>query len=85
MTYADPNSGSGSPVPRSFCGECGCGIGVIPDESMRASGFTDAFVWLGLFPRVPTPEIELFTAHRQSWAMPVEGAKQNEFLGDFMG
>jgi hypothetical protein len=28
----------------------------------RGVGFPDAFVWLSLFPRVPVPEIELFTA-----------------------
>ena len=74
------------PADRSF-GSCGLlfcvtGIGFIPEEG---SEVPVAFVWLGLFPRVPTPEIELFTAHRQVWTTPVEGAVQHEFLGDFMG
>jgi hypothetical protein len=80
-TYVDTNTGSGGPVPRGFCTNCGSGIGFIPEEG---SGFP-AFVWLGLFPRAPVPEIELFTAHRQVWAKAVEGAVQHEFLGDFMG
>ena len=80
--YVDMNTGSGGPVPRGFCTECGSGVGFIPEEG---SGFPSAFVWLGLFPRVPVPEIELFTAHRQVWVNPVDGAVQHEFLGDFMG
>ena len=39
-----------------------------------------AIIGLGLFPRIPVPELELFTAHRQEWVQPIEGAKQNKFL-----
>lgn len=76
-TYVDTNTGTGDALPRSFCSNCGSSIGNFVGEESKSPW---AFVALGLFPRMPVPEFELFTAHRQEWVKPVEGAKQHDFL-----
>ena len=79
-TFTDTTTGSGDPISRGFCSNCGTSIGVIPEKSGGKGGGDFAFVWLGMFPRMPMPEFELFTAHRQEWVRPVEGAAQWDFL-----
>ena len=78
--FMDTNTGSGDPISRGFCSNCGTSIGGIPEKSGGTGEGDWAFVWLGMFPRMPKPEFELFTAHRQEWVPPVEGAAQWDFL-----
>ena len=66
--YMDGDTSTGNPLPRSFCSNCGSTLGCIPAEGYRASHTAIA---LGIFPRVPVPEFELFSAHRQEWLPPV--------------
>ena len=75
--YEDTNTGSRDTVPRSFCSNCGSSIGTI---SSKGSGAKMAFVSLGIFPKIPEPEFELFTAHRHDWVKAVDGAAQHDYL-----
>ena len=74
-THFDSNTRTGGTVPRSFCTNCGSSLGAV-----GIPGADWAFVFLGLFPRIPVPAEELFTAHRHEWVKPIEGATQYEFL-----
>lgn len=65
--YADGETSTGKAIQRSFCSNCGSTLGNIPTEGNRASHTAIA---LGLFPRMPTPEFELFSAHKQEWLPP---------------
>ena len=71
-TYVDKDTGSGRTVPRRFCSNCGSGIGTVQAENNEGN----VFVCVGLFPRIPKPEAELFASHRQEWVQPIEGAAQ---------
>ena len=74
-TYLDYDTGSGNPLPRSFCSNCGSTVGEFHP--------LEKWTWLnlGIFPRIPQPEFEVFVAHRQGWMKPVtEGAKQYRFV-----
>ena len=75
-TYFDHDTGSGKPLPRSFCSNCGSTIGEFhPDDKY-------SWLHLGLFPRMPEPEFEIFVKHRQPWMGPVtERATQYETRG----
>ena len=79
-TFTDTSTGSGDCISRGFCLNCGSSIGVIPAKSGGQGEGDWAFVLLGIFPRMPVPEFELFTAHRQEWVKPVEGAAQWDYL-----
>jgi len=65
-TYWDGETGSGDLLPRSFCSNCGSTLGGWPSDPKGKIS-----VALGVFPRMPTPEFELFSAHRQEWLGPV--------------
>lgn len=74
--FVDADTGSGDALKRGFCSNCGSSIGeFLTDESE-----TNCFINTGIFPRIPTPAFELFTAHRHEWVRPVEGAVQHDFL-----
>ena len=75
-TYVDSNTGSGGSVSRSFCSNCGSLFGDIPAKD---SGEQYAALSLGIFPRIPNPEFELFTAHRHEWLKPIPGVEQYQF------
>lgn len=78
--YEDRDTGSENTVPRSFCSNCGSPIGCVPlIKEPRLS-----MVALGLFPKMPEPEFEVFTKHRQDWARPAtEKAEQCDFADVF--
>ena len=78
--YMDSATGSGRTIPRGFCSNCGSVLGAVPDENTRAEWAEYAFVSVGLFPRMPVPEYELFTKHRHDWVKPIEGAKEYDYL-----
>lgn len=65
-TYLDNNTGSGNTVARSFCGNCGSSIGSLPVLGMEKL----SMVALGLFPKMPVPEFEVFTKDRVAWLRP---------------
>ena len=70
-TYMDNDTGSGNPLPRSFCSNCGSTIGELHPNGPYA------WLHLGIFPRIPEPEFEIFVDHRQPWMRPVtENAEQ---------
>ncbi|CAK3790238.1 hypothetical protein DOTSEDRAFT_72891 [Lecanosticta acicola] len=78
-TYQDEDTGNGNVVPRSFCSNCGSAVGVFPAVVPELS-----MVALGLFPRMPEPEFEVFTKHRQEWEGPVtERTRQCAFAEEF--
>lgn len=75
-TYNDTATGSGNTVGRSFCSNCGSPIGCPP----IAGAPQLSIVVLGLFPRIPEPEYEVFTKHRQEWVKSLAGPEgQCEF------
>lgn len=79
-TYIDDNNTtSGGGVPRSFCSNCGSGIGGFPPKD---SDFKYALLVTGIFPRIPQPEFELFTAHQHPWEKSIEGAKQYQYCDE---
>ncbi|KAF2006355.1 hypothetical protein P154DRAFT_482176 [Amniculicola lignicola CBS 123094] len=69
--YEDRATGSRKAVWRSFCGGCGCPImsepDMLPDKRI---------VKMGMFPRIPTPEMENFVEHKQEWEGSHEGLIQ---------
>lgn len=74
--YFDTNNNqSGNTVPRCFCSNCGSSVGSFHKPE---AGAKVASVALGLFPRMPEPEFELFTAHRQPWLKPA-AAEDKQF------
>lgn len=74
--FVDSDTGSGDSLKRGFCSNCGSSVGeFLTDENEK-----NCFINTGIFPRIPTPAFELFTAHRHEWVKPVEGAVQHEFL-----
>lgn len=66
--YMDGDTSTGNPIPRTFCSNCGSTLGNVPADGIRP---THVAIALGLFPRIPEPEFELFSAHRQAWLPPV--------------
>ena len=68
--YNDTDTGSGRVSPKSFCSNCGSGVGAFNLDGPLA-GFV--FVGVGLFPRISEPAAELFTAHRHEWMKPIAG------------
>ena len=66
--YLDYDNTSGTPVPRGFCTNCGSQIG---DISPLEKGEKEAYLAMGIFPRIPRPEFEFFTKHRHEWVKPV--------------
>ncbi|KAL1304022.1 hypothetical protein AAFC00_000463 [Neodothiora populina] len=70
-SYTDTETGSGTPLSRFFCGTCGNPIkSVVP----RLSG--KVIVKMGMFPRIPAPELESFGLHRHPWQGTHEGVTQ---------
>jgi hypothetical protein len=74
--FMDSDTGSGDSLARGFCSNCGSSVG----DFLKDSDEANVFLNTGIFPRIPTPAFELFTAHRHEWVTPVEGAVQHEFL-----
>ncbi|KAH7121156.1 Mss4-like protein [Dendryphion nanum] len=70
-TFNDWNTGSGKKVARSFCGTCGSPIMSEPDALPNRR-----VVKLGMFPRIPQPEMENFAAHKQPWQGNHDGLVQ---------
>lgn len=80
--YHDTDTGSGNTVARSFCSNCGSPIGCLP--ILPAPQIS--VVALGLFQRIPEPEFEVFTKHRQAWVKPLAGQEgQYEYAEEFLG
>ncbi|KAI1328219.1 Mss4-like protein [Xylariaceae sp. FL0255] len=67
-TYEDTGTLSGKPLKRSFCGRDGCPIKA---ESENFTGKT--ILKMGLFPRIPEPEMESFASHAHPWVSELEG------------
>ncbi|KAF1353814.1 Mss4-like protein [Delphinella strobiligena] len=67
--YSDPNTGSGKPMQRSMCTECGSPVCIIEGHApdMRCLQY-------GLFAdqELPPPKLELFRKHAVGW-MPAVG------------
>ncbi|KAF2160248.1 hypothetical protein M409DRAFT_29338 [Zasmidium cellare ATCC 36951] len=77
-TYNDTNTASGRMVPRSFCSNCGSSLGILP----LCGHPQTSIVMLGLFPRIPEPEFECFTKHRQGWMKPMVAACGESEFGE---
>jgi hypothetical protein len=75
--YFDADTGSGDSLHRGFCSHCGSSVGEFLEEDSQEK---HVFLNTGIFPRIPTPAFELFSAHRHEWVKPVEGATQHEYL-----
>ncbi|KAJ3577622.1 hypothetical protein NPX13_g2943 [Xylaria arbuscula] len=67
-TYDDYDTLSGNPVHRSFCSVDG---NPIKSESSRYSN--QVILKMGIFPRIPEPEMEGFALHRHAWEPELEG------------
>lgn len=68
--YEDFATGSGKPVIRSFCSNCGC------SRNSRTPLWPNVvIVKMGMFPRIPEPESEAFSLHRQPWQPEHDGVK----------
>ncbi|KAF2654989.1 hypothetical protein K491DRAFT_693281 [Lophiostoma macrostomum CBS 122681] len=65
--YEDFATGSGKPVRRAFCGGCGCPILSRP-EMLPGK----IILKMGIFPRIPAPEMECFAAHKHVWEPEVQ-------------
>ncbi|KAK5108856.1 hypothetical protein LTR62_007746 [Meristemomyces frigidus] len=61
-TYEDRATGSGNPVYRFFCKKDG---NPIKSETQAYPG--KVVVKMGMFPRIPQPEMESFGLHKHSW------------------
>ncbi|ETN46712.1 uncharacterized protein HMPREF1541_00899 [Cyphellophora europaea CBS 101466] len=70
-TYADPETMSGTPVNRNFCGTCGC-----PIFSQTPVYKGKIILKLGLYPKLPVPEWESFVKDKQAWETPMPGTMQ---------
>ncbi|KAI1199755.1 Mss4-like protein [Nemania serpens] len=68
-TYDDHDTLSGNPVFRSFCSVDG---NPIKSESPLSPG--KVILKMGIFPRIPEPEMESFVMHRHPWEADIEGA-----------
>ena len=73
--YQDTNTDSGTPVERSFCGNCGSPI---YSATSKAPGML--IVKLGLFDDIPKPATEGYCKSMSSWEKPVDGIKQFDAL-----
>ncbi|EME43686.1 hypothetical protein DOTSEDRAFT_72891 [Dothistroma septosporum NZE10] len=78
--FRDNDSLSGRTVLRPFCSECGSPTACALQGEPRLS-----LVALGMFSKMPQPEFELFTAHRQDWVKPVTTEEtQYQFADGFV-
>ncbi|KAL2219289.1 Mss4-like protein [Thermoascus aurantiacus ATCC 26904] len=66
--YVDTATGSGRPLDRYFCGECGN-----PIKSITPNLPGKVVLKMGIFPRIPAPEAETFALHRHDWEAFHEG------------
>ncbi|KAE8379750.1 Mss4-like protein [Aspergillus bertholletiae] len=69
--YEDANTDSGNHIQRKFCSNCGSPIAT---ETPSFPGMV--IVKASLFDVISLPNQEVFTARRQAWKTPIEGAKQ---------
>ncbi|KAI0451244.1 Mss4-like protein [Xylaria acuta] len=67
-TYNDYDTLSGNPVFRSFCS-----IDGNPIRSVTPLLPGKLILKMGIFPRIPEPEMENFVMHRHPWEAGVEG------------
>ncbi|KAI0401681.1 Mss4-like protein [Xylaria palmicola] len=67
-TYHDHDTLSGNPVLRFFCGVDG---NPIKSESHLSPG--KVILKLGIFPRIPEPEMESFVTHKHPWEADLTG------------
>ncbi|UJR11000.1 hypothetical protein I4U23_015184 [Adineta vaga] len=66
--YQDPNTDSGTPIQRAFCGNCGSPVYT---ATRKVPGIL--VVKLGLFDNIPKPTIEGYCKSMPSWAKPIDG------------
>ncbi|KAI1263497.1 Mss4-like protein [Xylariaceae sp. FL1019] len=80
--YKDYDSTSGLPVMRYFCREDGCPI---KGETEQMPGMV--ILKMGLFPRIPAPEMESFVLHRHPWQVDLKGTIKYKTLrgGETLG
>ncbi len=69
--YQDNDTDSGTPVQRSFCGNCGCPIST---TTSTIPGIQ--VIKLGLFDDIPKPSMEGYCKSMPSWAQTIDGIKQ---------
>ncbi|KAI0551724.1 Mss4-like protein [Xylaria curta] len=67
-TYDDYDTLSGNPVYRSFCSVDGN-----PIKSVASQSPDKVILKMGIFPRIPEPEMESFVMHRHPWEADFEG------------
>ncbi|KAI0190509.1 Mss4-like protein [Xylaria flabelliformis] len=67
-TYEDHDTLSGNPVYRSFCSVDGN-----PIKSVASQSPEKVILKMGIFPRIPAPEMESFVMHRHPWEADFEG------------
>ncbi|KAK5172233.1 uncharacterized protein LTR77_003871 [Saxophila tyrrhenica] len=72
-TYEDRETLSGNPVYRSFCSEDG---NPICSETSNYPG--KIIMKLGMFPRIPQPEVEGFGLHKHPWEGGHDGVQVYE-------
>ncbi|KAL4935182.1 hypothetical protein BDV06DRAFT_217604 [Aspergillus oleicola] len=70
-TFHDTLTASGNTVERQFCVNCGSPV---VTRSPKYPG--KALIKASLFDTIAPPSMEVFTARRDKWQPPVEGAKQ---------
>lgn len=76
VTYIDPETGSGKPMERSMCSECGSPVRIIEGHAPD--------VWClqyGLFADVvdlPPPKLELFRKRACAWMAPLGEVVKDE-------
>ncbi|GIK05756.1 hypothetical protein Aspvir_009869 [Aspergillus viridinutans] len=72
--YEDKSTGSGKPLSRSFCSNCGSSL-FISSESLSPNMVTITSGTMDLGPSKSEwePKMEVFCAKRREWVAPVEG------------
>ncbi|KAH8897340.1 hypothetical protein GQ53DRAFT_837982 [Thozetella sp. PMI_491] len=69
--YVDGATLSGKPIGRWFCSRCGN-----PIKSVNPRFEGKVVLKMGMFPRIPMPEMETFSLHRHPWEQKHDGMTQ---------
>ncbi|KAF9883672.1 hypothetical protein FE257_003056 [Aspergillus nanangensis] len=69
--FVDTQTGSGNPLQRYFCSQCGN-----PIKSVTPLRKGWVIVKMGIFPRIPNPEFESFALHKHDWEDVPKGVTQ---------
>ena len=69
--FEDGDTGSGTPLQRNFCDNCGSPISTVSPNQPGVE-----VIKLKLFDEIPQPSMEIFCKSRPDWEKPVDDAEQ---------